>query len=51
MYIISNQAWREAITLLDAYKKTKHDPADTREANLRRRAGLLERKLRKCIPF
>lgn len=48
MYLISNQAWREAITLLDMYRQTDHDRTDSREANSRRRAGLLARKLRKC---
>jgi len=47
MYLISNQAWREAIELLTAYKATQHDRSDNREVNRRRRAGLLVCRLAK----
>ena len=49
MRLISNQAWREAIDLLNAYKRTAVDSNNTREVNRRRRAGLLVGKLLKAI--
>ncbi len=48
MYLISDQAWREAIALLTAYRTSAVDRDDLRGVNSRRRAGLLVRKLSKA---